>query len=174
MSFEEAAELAYFGAKILHPASIWPAQQYKIPVKLLNTMQPEAKGTLITEEAGSVGVKAVAAKDNIIAIRIKSSRMLLAYGFLRKIFEVFEKYRTPIDMITTSEVAVSLTIDNAVHLKEILKELEPFGTMEVDQNQVIISVVGNEISQTAGYGEKIIRFDHEYSGADGFLWRKPA
>jgi len=148
MSFEEAAELAYFGAKILHPASIWPAQQYTIPVKLLNTMQPSAKGTLITEKAGSVGVKAVAAKDNIIAIRIKSSRMLLAYGFLRKIFEVFEKYRTPIDMITTSEVAVSLTIDNPIHLKSIIKELEPFGTVEIDENQTIISVVGNEISQT--------------------------
>jgi aspartate kinase len=155
MSFEEAAELAYFGAKILHPASIWPAQQYKIPVKLLNTMHPEAKGTLITEKAGSVGVKAVAAKDNIIAIRIKSSRMLLAYGFLRKIFEVFEKYRTPIDMITTSEVAVSLTIDNATHLKEILKELEPFGSIEVDKNQVIISVVGNEISQTEAMVKKL-------------------
>jgi len=100
LSFEEAAELAYFGAKILHPASIWPAQFYKVPVKLLNTMQPEARGTLITEDAGSVGVKAVAAKDGIIAINIKSSRMLLAYGFLRKIFEVFEKYRTSIDMIT--------------------------------------------------------------------------
>lgn len=155
MSFEEAAELAYFGAKILHPASIWPAQQYKIPVKLLNTMQPKARGTLITEKAGSVGVKAVAAKDNIIAIRIKSSRMLLAYGFLRKIFEVFEKYRTPIDMITTSEVAVSLTIDNSTHLKEILKELEPFGTIEVDKNQVIISVVGNEISKTEAMVKKL-------------------
>jgi aspartate kinase len=148
LSFEEAAELAYFGAKILHPASIWPAQTYKVPVKLLNTMQPEAKGTTISEKAGSVGVKAVAAKDNITAIRIKSSRMLLAYGFLRKIFEVFEKYRTPIDMITTSEVAVSLTIDHTTQLKEILKELEPFGTIEVDKDQVIISVVGNEISQT--------------------------
>ena len=155
LSFDEAAELAYFGAKILHPASIWPAQTYKIPVKLLNTMQPTAKGTLITQEAGSVGVKAVAAKDNIIAIRIKSSRMLLAYGFLRKIFEVFEKYRTPIDMITTSEVAVSLTIDNPVFLKEILKELEPFGTTEVDHNQVIISVVGNEISQTTDIVKKL-------------------
>ncbi|MET0635371.1 MAG: aspartate kinase [Chitinophagaceae bacterium] len=155
MSFDEAAELAYFGAKILHPASIWPAQQYKIPVKLLNTMQPEAKGTLVTEEAGSVGVKAVAAKDNIIAIRIKSSRMLLAYGFLRKIFEVFEKYRTPIDMITTSEVAVSLTIDNPIYLKEILRELEPFGTTEVDYNQAIISVVGNEISQTTDIIRKL-------------------
>lgn len=155
MSFDEAAELAYFGAKILHPASIWPAQTYKIPVKLLNTMQPEAKGTLITEEAGSVGVKAVAAKDNIIAIRIKSSRMLLAYGFLRKIFEVFEKYRTPIDMITTSEVAVSLTIDNDANLKKILKELEPFGTVEVDKDQTIISVVGNEIAQTEDMVKKL-------------------
>ncbi|HRG25351.1 MAG TPA: aspartate kinase, partial [Chitinophagaceae bacterium] len=155
MSFDEAAELAYFGAKILHPASIWPAQTYKIPVRLLNTMEPKAKGTLITEEAGSVGVKAVAAKDNIIAIRIKSSRMLLAYGFLRKIFEVFEKYRTPIDMITTSEVAVTLTIDSDLHLTDILKELEPFGTTEVDKNQVIISVVGNEISQTEDIIKKL-------------------
>ncbi|MBI3137953.1 MAG: aspartate kinase [Sphingobacteriales bacterium] len=155
MCFAEAAELAYFGAKILHPASIWPAQTYKIPVRLLNTMQPEAKGTLITEEAGSVGVKAVAAKDNIIAIRIKSSRMLLAYGFLRKIFEVFEKYRTPIDMITTSEVAVSLTIDSEANLKDILKELEPFGTVEVDRDQVIISVVGNEIAQTEDIIKKL-------------------
>ncbi len=148
MSFDEAAELAYFGAKILHPASIWPAQTYKIPVRLLNTMQPEAKGTIIQEKTDLVGVKAVAAKDNIIAIRIKSSRMLLAYGFLRKIFEVFEKFKTPIDMITTSEVAVSLTIDNDTNLKQLLKELEPFGTVEVDRNQVIISVVGNQISQT--------------------------
>jgi aspartate kinase len=148
LSFEEAAELAYFGAKILHPASIWPAQFYKVPVKLLNTMQPEAKGTLITEEAGSVGVKAIAAKDGILAINIRSSRMLLAYGFLRKIFEVFEKYRTPIDMITTSEVAVSVTIDSATDLKAILKELEPFGTVEVEENYTIVSIVGNEISRT--------------------------
>lgn len=148
LSFDEAAELAYFGAKILHPASIWPAQHYNIPVKLLNTMEPDAKGTLIAEQAGSVGVKAVAAKDGIVAIKIKSSRMLLAYGFLRKIFEVFEKYRTPIDMITTSEVAVSLTIDSGVHLKEIIKELEPFGTVEVDQDQTLVSIVGNEIAQT--------------------------
>lgn len=155
LSFDEAAELAYFGAKILHPASIWPAQTYNVPVKLLNTMQPEAKGTLIAEKAGSVGVKAVAAKDNIIAIRIKSSRMLLAYGFLRKIFEVFEKYRTPIDMITTSEVAVSLTIDNSVYLEQILGELELFGTIEVDKNQAIISVVGNEIAQTTQIVKKL-------------------
>lgn len=155
LSFDEAAELAYFGAKILHPASIWPAQTYKVPVKLLNTMQPEAKGTLIDEKASSVGVKAVAAKDNIIAIRIKSSRMLLAYGFLRKIFEVFEKYRTPIDMITTSEVAVSLTIDNSVYIDQILAELEPFGSIEVDKNQAIISVVGNEIAQTTQIVKKL-------------------
>ncbi|MFZ4769822.1 MAG: aspartate kinase [Ferruginibacter sp.] len=148
LSFEEAAELAYFGAKILHPASIWPAQMYNVPVKLLNTMQPSAKGTLITEEAGSKGVKAVAAKDNITAIKIKSSRMLLAYGFLRKVFEVFEKYRTSIDMITTSEVAVSVTIDSDLYLNEITKELEAFGTVEIDTDQTIISIVGNEITET--------------------------
>jgi aspartate kinase len=148
LSFEEAAELAYFGAKILHPASIWPAQYFNIPVKLLNTLQPSAAGTSIKSEAGSVGVKAVAAKDYITAIKIKSSRMLLAYGFLRKIFEVFEKYRTSIDMVTTSEVAVSLTIDNDAFLKEIIKELELFGTVEVDANQTIVSIVGNQITET--------------------------
>lgn len=157
LSFEEAAELAYFGAKILHPASIWPAQFYKVPVKLLNTMSPDAKGTLITELAGSVGVKAVAAKDGITAIKIKSSRMLLAYGFLRKIFEVFEKYRTSIDMITTSEVAVSLTIDNDLNLGEIIKELEPFGTVDIDPNQSIVSIVGNEITETEEVMQKIFR-----------------
>ena len=157
LSFEEAAELAYFGAKILHPASIWPAQQYNVPVKLLNTMQPDAKGTLIHEKAGSVGVKAVAAKDGITAIKIKSSRMLLAYGFLRKIFEVFEKYRTSIDMITTSEVAVSLTIDNDTCLPQIIKELETFGTVEIDYNQTIVSIVGNEITQTEDVMEKLFR-----------------
>ncbi len=148
ISFDEAAELAYFGAKILHPTCIWPAQLSNVPVKLLNTMQPDAEGTVIMQDAGSVGVKAVAAKDNIIAIRVKSSRMLLAYGFLRKVFEVFEKYKTSIDMITTSEVAVSVTIDTDIHLKEIIQELEPFGTVEVDNNQTIVSIVGNEIAQT--------------------------
>jgi aspartate kinase len=155
LSFEEAAELAYFGAKILHPASIWPAQFYNVPVRLLNTMQPQAKGTIILETAGSVGVKAVAAKDGIISINIKSSRMLLAYGFLRKIFEVFEKYRTPIDMITTSEVAVSVTIDTAVNLDQIRKELEPFGTIAVEQGNTIISVVGNQIAQTPSILSKL-------------------
>ena len=155
LSFEEAAELAYFGAKILHPASIWPAQFFNVPVHLLNTLQPDAKGTLITEVAGSVGVKAVAAKDGITAIRIKSSRMLLAYGFLRKVFEVFEKYRTSIDMITTSEVAVSVTIDNDVNLPEIIRELEVFGTVEVDTDQSIVSIVGNEIAETKDVMKKL-------------------
>jgi aspartate kinase len=155
LSFDEAAELAYFGAKILHPASIWPAQQYKVPVRLLNTMAPSAKGTLIAEAAASKGVKAVAAKDGIIAISIKSSRMLLAYGFLRKVFEVFEKYRTPIDMITTSEVAVSLTIDNDSSLPEIIRELEAFSTVSVDRNQTIVSIVGNEIASDANTLKKV-------------------
>ncbi|MFY7651460.1 MAG: aspartate kinase, partial [Chitinophagaceae bacterium] len=155
LSFDEAAELAYFGAKILHPTCIWPAQQENVPVKLLNTMQPDAKGTVITQEAGSVGVKAVAAKDGIIAIKIKSSRMLLAYGFLRKVFEVFEKYKTSIDMITTSEVAVSVTIDTDTYLKEIVQELEPFGHVEVDSNQTIVSIVGNEIAQTPEFLKKL-------------------
>ncbi len=148
LSFDEAAELAYFGAKILHPTCIWPAQQENVPVKLLNTMQPDAVGTVITKEAGSVGVKAVAAKDGITAIKIKSSRMLLAYGFLRKVFEVFEKYKTSIDMITTSEVAVSVTIDSDTFLHEIVRELEPFGNVEVEKGQTIVSIVGNEIAQT--------------------------
>ncbi len=155
LSFDEAAELAYFGAKILHPTCIWPAQQENVPVKLLNTMQPEAAGTVITKEAGSVGVKAVAAKDGIIAIKIKSSRMLLAYGFLRKVFEVFEKYHTSIDMITTSEVAVSVTIDTDVSLKQIVKELEPFGSVDVDKDQTIVSIVGNEIAQTDDVLQKL-------------------
>jgi aspartate kinase len=155
LSFDEAAELAYFGAKILHPASIWPAQHFNIPVKLLNTMQPEAKGTIITELPNGDGVKAIAAKDGIIAIKIKSSRMLLAYGFLRKIFEVFEKYRTPIDMITTSEVAVSLTIDNLQHIDQILKELQPFGTVELDHHQTIVSIVGNEVAATPSILKKL-------------------
>jgi len=147
LSFDEAAELAYFGAKILHPASIWPAQHFNIPVKLLNTMQPEAKGTIILKEADSEGVKAVAAKDGIVMIKIKSSRMLLAYGFLRKIFEVFEKYKTSIDMITTSEVAVSVTIDNTAHLDKITMELQPLGELEVVEGQTIVSVVGNKLTQ---------------------------
>lgn len=148
LSFDEASELAYFGAKILHPTCIWPAQQTGVPVKLLNTMEPQAKGTTIQQTVDTRGAKAVAAKDGIIAIKIKSSRMLLAYGFLRKVFEVFEKYKTSIDMITTSEVAVSVTIDNDEFLKEIVKELEPFGIVEVDHDMTIVSVVGDHIAET--------------------------
>ena len=150
LSFDEAAELAYFGANILHPASIWPAQLHNIPVKLLNTMQPDAGGTLIKASVETTGVKAIAAKDGITAIKIKSSRMLLAYGFLRRIFEIFEKYKTPIDMITTSEVAVSVTIDDLSHLDQILEELNALGSVEVDRNQTIICIVGNMVSETKG------------------------
>jgi len=150
LSFDEAAELAYFGAKILHPDSIWPAQQYNVPVRLLNTMDPSAHGTLIKANVEAKGVKAIAAKDGITAIKIKSSRMLLAYGFLRRVFEIFEKYKTPIDMITTSEVAVSVTIDDVSHLNQIIKELEVLGSVEVDQNQSIICIVGNMVSETRG------------------------
>lgn len=155
LSFDEAAELAYFGAKILHPASIWPAQYFNFPVKLKNTMDPDAPGTLIEGESDSEGVKAIAAKDFITAIKIKSSRMLLAYGFLRKIFEVFEKYQTSIDMVTTSEVAVSLTIDNDTYLSDIIKELEMFGTIDVDTNQTIVSIVGYHISKTENLLSKV-------------------
>jgi len=155
LSFDEAAELAYFGAKILHPTCIWPAQQENVPVKLLNTMEPSAAGTVIKKEAGTVGVKAVAAKDGIIAVKIKSSRMLLAYGFLRKIFEVFEKYKTPIDMITTSEVAVSVTIDSDAHLAEIIAELSNFASIEVEKEQTIVSIVGNEIAKTDAILKKL-------------------
>jgi len=161
LSFDEAAELAYFGAKILHPTCIWPAQQENIPVKLLNTMQPSAVGTVIKKEAGSVGVKAVAAKDAITAIKIKSSRMLLAYGFLRKIFEVFEKFKTPIDMITTSEVAVSVTIDNDAHLDQIIEELNNIALIEVERNQTIVSIVGNEIAKTEEVLNKLFQAINE-------------
>jgi len=155
LSFNEAAELAYFGAKILHPASIWPAQKFGIPVKLLNTMQPDAPGTIISKTTISGDVKAIAAKDGITAIKVKSTRMLLAYGFLRKIFEIFEKYKTPIDMITTSEVAVSVTIDEDEHLEKIREELSLFGQVEVDQNQTIICIVGNFVAEQKGIVTKI-------------------
>ncbi|TCJ12416.1 aspartate kinase [Flaviaesturariibacter flavus] len=155
LSFDEAAELAYFGAKILHPASIWPAQQYRIPVRLLNTMEPSAPGTLITQVAAARGAKAIAAKDGITAVNIKSSRMLLAYGFLRKVFEVFEKNRTSIDMITTSEVAVSVTIDNDSALPEILEELAAFGTVSTDGGQTIISIVGHAVASDTSMLQRI-------------------
>lgn len=155
LTFDEAAELAYFGAKILHPTCILPAQKRNIPVKLLNTMEPSAKGTIISEAGGGGGIKAVAAKDGIIAITIKSGRMLLAFGFLRAVFEVFERWKTPIDMITTSEVAVSLTIDQPKHLKEILEELKSFGNVTVDENQTIICVVGDFRPEVKGYASKV-------------------
>jgi aspartate kinase len=150
LSFNEASELAYFGAKILHPYTIIPARDHNIPVQLKNTMAPEAPGTLIHAAEGGSQVKAIAAKDGIIAIKIKSTRMLLAYGFLRKVFEIFEKYRTPVDMITTSEVAVSLTIDNDHQLDAIVGELRAFGEVTVDLNQTIICIVGNRIVEKKG------------------------
>lgn len=155
LSFDEAAELAYFGAKILHPQSVFPAQKYKIPVRLLNTMEPQAFGTLISTESEKGKVKSIAAKDGITAIKIKSSRMLLAYGFLRRVFEVFERYKTPIDMITTSEVAVSVTIDDTRYLGEITKELSDFGIVEVDVNQSIICVVGDLGSKSHGFASRV-------------------
>lgn len=157
LSFDEAAELAYFGAKILHPQSVFPAQRYNVPVRLLNTMDPKAGGTLISKEGGDKGhIRAIAAKDGITAIHIHSSRMLLAYGFLRKIFEVFERYKTPIDMITTSEVAVSLTIDDTRNLTDIVKEVEDFGSVQVDHNQTIVCVVGDFSANTHGYAAKVL------------------
>ena len=156
LSFDEAAELAYFGAKILHPTCILPAQKRNIPVLLKNTMQPDAKGTCISNINAAEGLKAVAAKDGICAINIKSDRMLLAHGFLRAVFEIFERYKTSIDMITTSEIAVSLTIDNMKHLKEITKELEEFAKVEIEQEQTIICIVGNLPKNKAGYGFKVL------------------
>ena len=143
LSFDEAAELAYFGAKILHPQTVMPAREANIPVRLKNTMDPASYGTLISSEFKGEGIKAIAAKDNITAIKIKSARMLLAHGFLKKVFEIFEKYETSIDMITTSEVAVSLTIDDDKNLVSILEELEKFSTVEVDKQQSIICLVGH-------------------------------
>lgn len=155
LSFDEAAELAYFGAKILHPTCVLPAKKENIPVRLLNTMQPTATGTIISNKPAPDRITAIAAKDNLTAIKIKSARMLLAYGFLRAVFEVFERYKTPIDMISTSEVAVSLTIDNDKHLEEIIGELEQFGLVEVDKNQTIICIVGTFGADKQGYASRI-------------------
>lgn len=161
LSFDEAAELAYFGAKILHPTCILPAQKRNIPVLLKNTMQPEAQGTRISNIEPAEGIKAVAAKDGICAINIKSDRMLLAHGFLRAVFEIFERYKTSIDMITTSEIAVSLTIDNTKFLKEIVKELEDFANVDYEEDQTIICIVGNIPKDKAGYGFKVLEaFKH--------------
>jgi aspartate kinase len=145
LSFDEAAELAYFGARILHPQTVMPVRGANIPVRLKNTMSPDSYGTLITSQAQGEGIKAIAAKDGITAIKIKSARMLLAHGFLKKIFEIFEKYETSIDMITTSEIAVSLTIDNDSNLTSIIDELDRFSKVVVDKDQSIICLVGNAI-----------------------------
>jgi aspartate kinase len=156
LSFDEAAELAYFGAKILHPQSVFPAQKYKIPVRLLNTMDPQAKGTLITNDSEKNQIKSIAAKDDITAVKINSSRMLLAYGFLRRVFEVFERYKTSIDMITTSEVAVSLTIDDTTYLADIIAELKAFGDVEIDENHTIVCVVGDFSADKHGFGSRVL------------------
>jgi aspartate kinase len=155
LSFDEAGELAYFGAKILHPASVWPAREANIPLLLKNTMAPEAPGTLISSRTSGEGIKAIAAKDDITAIKIKSGRMLMAYGFLRKVFEIFERRQTPIDMITTSEIAVSLTIDNTLRLDEIVAELQDYGHVEIDSNMTIICIVGNNIMNCKGSISKV-------------------
>ena len=154
LHYEEASELAYFGAKILHPTCVLPAKVNNIPVRLLNTLEPEAHGTLIYNNITEPSIKAVAAKDNVVAIKIKSSRMLLAYGYLTRVFETFEKYKTPIDMIATSEVGVSLTIDSERFLPEIIDELKKFGTVTVDKDMVIICVVGNMEWTNTGYEAK--------------------
>lgn len=156
LHFEEAAELAYFGAKILHPTCVLPAKLNNIPVRLLNTMQPDAPGTLIHNTSESHCIKAVAAKDNITAIKIKSGRMLLAYGFLRKVFEIFETYKTSIDMIATSEVGVSVTIDDERNLHSIVDDLKKFGTVTVDRDMVIICVVGDLEWQNRGFEAKAL------------------
>ncbi|QDO93443.1 aspartate kinase [Formosa sediminum] len=145
LSFDEAAELAYFGAKILHPQTVMPVRDLKIPVRIKNTMEPTAHGTLIDDSAEGEGIKAIAAIDGITAIKIKSARMLQAHGFLKKVFEIFEKYHTSIDMITTSEIAVSLTIDDATFLENIVTELEEFSNVSVDTHRTIVCLVGNNI-----------------------------
>lgn len=155
LSFNEAAELAYFGAKILHPQTIFPARVQNIPVRLKNTMNPSDSGTLITTRSDGSGIKAVAAKDGITAVKVRSGRMLMAYGFLKNIFEVFERYKTPIDMISTSEVAVSLTIDNTRHLEQIQSELLAFGEVEVDCDMSIICIVGDIIREETGFASKV-------------------
>jgi len=156
LHFEEAAELAYFGAKILHPTCVQPAKYAGIPVRLLNTMQPDAEGTTISNHTEYGKLKAVAAKDNIIAIKIRSSRMLLATGFLRKVFEIFESYQTPIDMVCTSEVGVSMSIDNSAHLGEIVDELKKYGTVTVDTGMCIICVVGDLDWSNIGFETQVM------------------
>lgn len=156
LHFDEAAELAYFGAKILHPTCVTPARMYNIPVRLLNTMEPTAPGTNISNETEPGKIKAIAAKDGITSIRIKSSRMLLAYGFLRQVFEIFEHYKTSIDLVTTSEVGVSLTIDNDKRLDEIVNDLKKFGSVTIDRDLVIVCVVGDMKWENLGFESKVV------------------
>jgi aspartate kinase len=157
LSFAEAAELAYFGAKILHPSTITPAKIKGVPVRLKNTMEPSAFGTLISEKSTDVEIKAIAAKDNITAIYIHSTRMLNAYGFLKRVFEIFEKYKTPVDMITTSEVSVSVTIDQTANLDAIMRDLREFAELEdPDKDQVIICIVGNFWADKEGIAIKVL------------------
>lgn len=157
LSFAEAAELAYFGAKILHPSTITPAKIKGVPVRLKNTMEPSAFGTLISEKSTDIEIKAIAAKDNITAIYIHSTRMLNAYGFLKRVFEIFEKYKTPVDMITTSEVSVSVTIDQTANLDAIMRELREFAELEdPDNEQVIICIVGNFWADKEGIAIKVL------------------
>ena len=155
LSFDEAAELAYFGAKILHPSSVNPAREKNIPVRLKNTMEPDDIGTLITSQSILSDYKAVAAKDGISVLRIRSDRMLMAYGFLRKVFEIFETYKTPIDMITTSEVAVSITIDDSQYINQIAKDLQELGSVEIEVDQTIICVVGDFRTERTGSAPEI-------------------
>ncbi len=155
ISFDEAAELAYFGAKILHPSSVNPAKEKNIPVRLKNTMDPDDEGTIITSKYIPEDYKAVAAKDGISVIRIKSDRMLMAYGFLRKVFEIFEAYKTPIDMITTSEVSVSITIDNPQYIDQIAHDLQELGTVEIGKEKTIICIVGDFRAEKTGSAPEI-------------------
>jgi len=157
LSFDEAAELAYFGAKILHPSTILPAKVAGIPVIIKNTLNPDARGTTIMDKPTGKGVKAIAAKDGITAIRVKSGRMLLAYGFMRKVFEIFELYKTPIDMITTSEISVSLTVDDLTHLSQIIEDLRHYGTVEVDPDQTIICAVGEGIASESNTAAVLLK-----------------
>ena len=149
--FDEASELAYFGARVLHPTCILPARMANIPVRILNTLEPDAEGTLINNDLEHGTIKSVAAKEDIVAIRIKSSRMLLAYGFMRKVFEIFENYKTSVDMICTSEVGVTLTIDDTTHLNHIIHELKRYGTVTVDMDMCIICVVGDMDWENVGF-----------------------
>lgn len=160
LSFDEAAELAYFGAKILHPTCILPAKMHNVPVRLLNTLDPTAPGTYISNQTASGTIKAVAAKDGIYVVRVQSSRMLMAYGFLSRVFAIFEKYRTAIDLITTSEVAVSMSVDNAAQLESIVSELRTLGTVSVEKNMTIISVVGDFRPDNRGLESSVVSSLH--------------